>query len=75
MTHKTIKPAQGTKGVLIRSLGTYFFRVYNEDYSFTDYDLRHSDLAIEITDSDSAFYDDQVLDHSPETLGITTEGK
>ena len=63
------RPAQGTRGFLIWSGETYYFRVYH-DQGFVDYDIRHSDLEIEIVDPDSAFYDGHTLDHSPETLGI-----
>lgn len=48
------------------------FRVYH-DQTFTDYDIRHADLEIEIVDPDAAFYDGEILDHSPETLGITQQ--
>lgn len=62
--------AQGSRGHLIWCTdGTYRFRVYH-NLGFTDYDIRHSDLEIMIVDPDAAFYDDQILDHSPETLGL-----
>lgn len=64
-----VLPAQGSRGCLIWTGETYQFRVYHDD-TFTDYDIRHSDLEIEITDADAAFYDDRTLDHSPETLGL-----
>jgi hypothetical protein len=65
-------PAQGARGFLIWTGETYQFRVYHnlDPRGFTDYDIRHSDLEIEIVDPDSAFYDSSRLDHSPETLGI-----
>ncbi len=62
-------PAQGSRGHLIWTGDNYQFRVYH-DQGFTDYDILHSDLEIEIVDPDSAFYDGQILDHSPETLGL-----
>ncbi len=67
-----ILPAKGSRGFLIRSGETYLFRVYHDldPQGFTDYDIRHSDLEIEILDEDAAFYDDRTLDHSPKTLGI-----
>lgn len=65
----TVQSAQGSRGFLIWCGDTYVFRVYH-DQGFTDYHIRHSDLEIEITDPDSAFYDGAWLDHSPETLGI-----
>ena len=68
------RSANGTTGILIRiSNGTYCFRVYNKDHTFTDYDLLHNDLCITIKDKDAFFYRDangNSLDHSPATLGI-----
>ena len=67
-------PAFGTEGHLIYTgLGKYMFRVYTENFEFTDYDLLHYDLCVTITDKDSTFYSDNKgnrLDHSPATLGI-----
>jgi hypothetical protein len=66
--------ANGVEGHLIRcSDGVYRFRVYTDDFEFTDYDLLHSDLSVTITDPDATFYSDHNgdrLDHNPETLGI-----
>jgi hypothetical protein len=68
------KSADGIKGCLIRGHdGTYYFRVYDADHNFRDYDLMHSDLSITITDPDAFFYEDKLghrLDHSPATLGL-----
>ena len=69
----TTKPAKGTRGCIIDSFdGTYYFRVYDKDHSFVDYDLRHCDLSVIIDDDDAVLYDDehgQRLDHAPATLG------
>lgn len=69
-----VKSADGVSGTLCRGIGgTYFFRVYADHETFTDYEILHNDLNITIDDSDAFFYimDGQVvLDHSPETLGI-----
>ena len=68
------KSATGAEGCLIRGIdGTYYFRVYDADYNFQDYDLMHSDLSITVTDPDAFFYNDEFtarLDHSPATLGL-----
>jgi hypothetical protein len=68
------QPAQGVEGHLLRlGTGEYVFRVYDQNHNFVDYDLAHSDLCVTITDPDAVFYRDEyrdVLDHSPETLGI-----
>lgn len=73
-----IKSANGISGQLLRTFdregSNYFFRVYNSDGTFTDYDLAHSDLSITINDEDAFFYEDNesnLLDHSPKTLGIS----
>jgi hypothetical protein len=73
-----IKQANNTQGHLLRQFdGSYCFRVYNEDKTFTDYDLVHSDLVVTINDPDSAFYHNKdgstILDHSAETLGISLD--
>lgn len=45
-------PAKGTRGFLLYSPFThdFFFRVYESDKSFTDYELRFEDMQIEIVD-------------------------
>ena len=70
----TAKSATGVEGCLIRGIdGEYYFRVYDADHNFVDYDLMHSDLSITVTDPDAFFYNDEFtarLDHSPATLGL-----
>jgi hypothetical protein len=72
----TATKATGVEGCLIRGHdGEYYFRVYDADHNFVDYDLMHSDLSITITDPDAYFYREpgrDVLDHAPATLGIDT---
>ncbi len=62
------------KGILCKSTGNSFFlRVYNDDKSFTDYNINHCDLEIQILDSDAYIYEKEgefYIDHSPQTLGI-----
>ncbi|BBI63870.1 hypothetical protein HSBAA_51760 [Vreelandella sulfidaeris] len=67
--------ASGVPGILCRdSAGSYFFRVYHSDTSFTDYDLLHDDLSVTISpDALASFYKvngHNFLDHSPEVLGL-----
>lgn len=69
------EPASGVSGFLCRgSEGSYFFRIYHSDKSFTDYELRHDDLPVIIAqDALASFYrfqDHSVLDHSPQVLGL-----
>jgi hypothetical protein len=71
-------PAKGLTGSLIYSqiLGKFMFRVYDMNHEFTDYDIHHSDMTIQILDDDAYLYNDglqPVLDHSPETLGLDSK--
>ena len=70
-----VKPANGVQGHLIWTGKTYMFRVYSDTVGeFTDYNIRHSDLCVTITDEDAEFYKYSdgvvVLDHNRETLGL-----
>lgn len=64
--------ANGVNGVLLRvDYDTFVFRVYGLD-TFVDYNLKHSDICMTITDEDAFFYHEygeHYLDHAPETLG------
>jgi hypothetical protein len=64
--------AKGVEGLLIYTgVGGYVFRVYTDNFEFTDYDLLHCDLSVTITDEDATFYSDEHgnrLDHNPATL-------
>lgn len=68
--------AAGVRGVVCKSADDerYFFRVYAEDHSFVDYELRHDDLTVTIAEDElAAFYrvgDEAILDHSPGVLGL-----
>ena len=70
-----IKSAEGTRGFLLYAMNNvYVFRVYNEDHTFTDYDLIHSDLEVTINGDDATFYEFEdgtaALDHSYEMSNI-----
>ncbi len=70
-----VKKAAGVSGVLIKDVaGNFVFRVYGKEGEFTDYDIRHNELAVTIAEDElAAFYqvDDRlVLDHSPQVLGL-----
>lgn len=70
-----MKPADGIKGLLIRTLdGTMMFRVYHDDERFTDYEIRHEDLSVTIDrNALASFYKvgkHNILDHSPQVLGL-----
>ena len=68
------KPAKGVKGYILRLAGGgYVFRVYDKVLAgelpdFTDYDILHYDLHVEILD-DAVFYDNgdrQWIDYKDE---------
>ncbi len=69
-----VKDASGVDGVIIHSGSSYFFRVYDENYEFTDYELHHDDLSVTINeDALAAFYSDGEkywIDHSPSVFGF-----
>ena len=69
-----IESADGREGYLIWCGGDrHVFRIYDEKHEFVDYDIRHTDMRVRITDSDAFFYVDgehALIDHSPATLGI-----
>ena len=46
--------AKNVKGFLLYDprKDRYFFRVYNQDHGFQDYELRHEDIKIEILSND-----------------------
>lgn len=74
-TPTVVRPAAGVKGILIRTLdGTLVFRVYHDREHFTDHEIRHDDLSVTIdADALAAFYEvggRDILDHSPEVLGL-----
>ena len=62
------------RGFLCKSINDrFFFRTYSEDGTYTDYKICHSDLEIQILDSDAYIYKKKgnfCIDHSPKTLGI-----
>ena len=71
------KKIQDLKGFLCKSFeDKFFFRTYNEDGTYTDYKICHSDLEIQILDPDAyVYYKDgnHCIDYSPKTLGTEKE--
>lgn len=68
-----VQSADGVKGVLIFASNRFYFRVYDDEHNFVDYDIYHSDLTVRIVDPDAYFYHNggkDILDHSPATLGL-----
>jgi hypothetical protein len=70
----TSKPAQGQRGFLIRGTdGQIWFRQYDADHDFVDYDITHYDCEIEIVDSSAELVRNErgdFLDYTKESLGI-----
>ena len=70
----TSKPAQGERGFLIRGMnGIIWFRQYDKDHNFVDYDITHHDCEIEIVDSSAELIRNErgdYLDYTKEALGI-----
>ena len=70
----TSKPAQGQRGFLIRGMdGQIWFRQYDADHDFVDYDITHYDCEIEIVDSSAELVRNargDFLDYTKESLGI-----
>jgi hypothetical protein len=70
----TSKPAQGQRGILIRGMhGQIWFRQYDENHNFVDYDILHYDCEIEILDSSAELICNEhgdFLDYTKESMGI-----
>jgi hypothetical protein len=80
LNNTKVSPAGGAKGFICRGAvdRKEFFRVYESDGTFIDYDLNHDDLEVTIsTEAQASFYRNSrgnVLDHSPEVLGLDDRG-
>ena len=70
----TSKPALGQRGLLIRGMdGQIWFRQYDENHDFVDYDITHYDCEIEIVDSSAELIRTEsgdFLDYTKESMGI-----
>jgi hypothetical protein len=68
------KSAKGQRGFLIRGMnGQMWFRQYDENHDFVDYDITHYDCEIEIIDSSAELISNEhgdYLDYTRESLGI-----
>jgi hypothetical protein len=69
------KPVKGTKGFILYSpfRTVPFFRVYNEDKTFIDYEINCEELEVELISDWNSFYsfsdDSNTLDWSSKALG------
>lgn len=70
----TRKPAQGQRGFLIRGAdGQIWFRQYDSNHNFVDYDITHYDCEIVIVDNTAELIRTNrgdYLDYTEETFGI-----
>ena len=68
------KSAKGQRGLLIRGMdGQIWFRQYDANHDFVDYDITHYDCEIEILDSSAELISNEhgdFLDYTPASLGI-----
>ena len=66
------KRAIGERGFLIRGVdGTYYFRQYDKNHDFVDYEITNHDCEVVIVDPDAALFRHEAgdfLDYSTESL-------
>lgn len=77
-TIKEEKAAIGTKGFIMRSTnpGEHFFRVYDNDGGFIDYDIMHYDMEVQILEDSAVLVktsDSNYIDYSAKVLGYVDE--
>ncbi len=68
------KAAVGTRGFIMRSDDSYFFRVYGKKGDFVDYDIMHYDLEVQIIDESAALIEhngNNYIDYSAKVLGYS----
>jgi hypothetical protein len=70
-------PAQGQRGILIRSIDDrFYFRQYTNDYDFVDYEVTNHDVEIEILDPDAALIRNErgdFLDYTAESMSVVSK--
>lgn len=70
---KSIASANGKTGCLIKSGSALYFREYfdmENGLKHKDYKINHSDLFVTIADSDAFLYNNDIIDHAPDTLSF-----
>ena len=71
---KISKPALGQRGMLIRGMdGQIWFRQYDSNHDFVDYDILHYDCEIEIVDTSAELVQNEhgdFLDYTKESMEI-----
>ena len=70
----TTKSAKGQRGLLIRGADNQiWFRQYDSNHDFVDYDITHYDCEIEIVDDSAELIRNErgdFLDYTRESMGI-----
>lgn len=70
------KAAIGTKGFIMRSGDSHFFRVYDGKGDFVDYDIMHYDMEVQILEDSAVLVsngDDHYIDYSAKVLGYVDQ--
>jgi hypothetical protein len=70
---RSVTSAEGVKGFIMHGVDMdggafYFFRVYNKDFTFIDYDITHHDLEVQILGTDTVLYSSEFgnyIDYPP----------
>ena len=65
---RSVTSAEGVKGFIMHGVDMdggafYFFRVYNKDFTFVDYDITHHDLEVQILENDAMLYRSEFGDY------------
>jgi hypothetical protein len=67
-------PAKGQRGILISGFGgRVYFRQYDADHEFVDYEVTHYDVEIEILDPSAALFRTErgdFLDYTSESMSV-----
>jgi hypothetical protein len=70
-------PAKGQRGILISGFGGgVYFRQYNADHSFVDYEVTNYDVEIEILDEHAALFRTErgdFLDYTSESMSVVSK--
>ena len=64
--------ALGERGIIVRGMdGVYYFRQYDANNDFVDYEITHHDLEVVIIEKDASLFRNQAgdfLDYSTESM-------
>jgi hypothetical protein len=70
-------PAKGQRGILISGFGgRVYFRQYDANHEFVDYEVTHYDVEIEILDPSAALFRTErgdFLDYTAESMNVVSK--